>query len=322
MELPAHMRWYTNFSLYQILHTIFAFILKSQQNTYQLAEMAPQTWLITGASSGLGLHLAIVVAKQGNKVVATTRSPKKAQQIQDANITFAYLDQNEPLDKIKEDMNLIISTHGPIDVVVNCAAYVQMGILEDLTPEDTYQQFQTNVFGALNVYRAILPHMRSRKSGSLVTIGSMAAWFAHPAASVYNASKAALRLLSIGLAGEVGPLGIKHLLVEPGRFRTELLKQDGDFRTTSGSSGIADYREISEANKRDIAFESDKQRGDPVKGAQVIYDVVTSSGVAKGKEMPSFLPLGVDAVEDISAAAQAAIDVCQEWKDIASSTDY
>jgi NAD(P)-dependent dehydrogenase (short-subunit alcohol dehydrogenase family) len=283
--------------------------------------MSPQTWLVTGASSGLGLHLAIVAAKQGNKVIATTRSPKKAPQTQDQNISFVYLDQNEPLDKIKQDMNLIISAHGPIDVVVNNAAYVQMGVLEDLTPEDTYQQFQTNVFGALNVYRAILPHLRSKRSGTLVTIGSMAAWFAHPAASVYNASKAALRILSFGLAAEVKPLGINQLLVEPGRFRTELLKQDGDFKTSSGSSGIEDYRELSENNKRIIAFEADKQRGDPVKGAQVIYDVVTSSGVAKGKELPSFLPLGADAVEDISAAAQAAIDVCQEWKDVASSTD-
>ncbi|KAM0263951.1 hypothetical protein ACHAQJ_000986 [Trichoderma viride] len=284
--------------------------------------MAPQTWLITGASSGLGLHLAIIAAKQGNKVVATTRSLKKAQNIQDENIKIAYLDQNEPLNKIKEDVETIINAHGPIDIVVNCAAYVHTGILEDLTPEDTYQQFQTNVFGALNVYRAILPHLRSRKSGTLVTIGSMAAWFAHPAASVYNASKAALRLLSFGLASEVQPLGIKHLLVEPGRFRTELLKQDGNYRTSNGSGGIADYREVSETTRRNIASESNKQPGDPVKGAQIVYDVVTSSGVAKDKAMPSFLPLGRDAIEEISLAAQSAIDVCQEWKDIASSTDY
>jgi NAD(P)-dependent dehydrogenase (short-subunit alcohol dehydrogenase family) len=284
--------------------------------------MAPQTWLITGASSGLGLHLAIIAAKQGNKVVATTRSLKKGQNIQDKNILFALLDQNEPLDKIKEDMEVIIHAHGPIDVVVNCAAYVHTGILEDLTPEDTYQQFQTNVFGALNVYRAVLPHMRSRKSGTLVTIGSMAAWFAHPGASIYNASKAALRLLSFGLASEVQPLGIKHLLVEPGRFRTELLKQDGNFRTSNGSGGIADYREVSEAIRQNIASEGDKQPGDPVKGAQIIYDVVTSSGVAKDKAMPSFLPLGRDAIEEISLAAQSAINVCREWRDIASSTDF
>ncbi|RFU80189.1 short-chain dehydrogenase reductase sdr [Trichoderma arundinaceum] len=284
--------------------------------------MAPQTWLITGASSGLGLHLANIAAKQGNKVIATTRSLERAQNIQDKNIKVARLDQNEPLDKIKADIETIIDAYGPIDIVVNCAAYVHTGILEDLTPEDTYQQFQTNVFGALNVYRAILPHLRSRKSGTLVTIGSMAAWFAHPAASVYNASKAALRLLSFGLASEVRPLGIKHLLVEPGRFRTELLKQDGNFRTSNGSDGIADYREVSEETRRNIASESNKQPGDPVKGAQIIYDVVTSSGVAKDKEMPSFLPLGRDAIEEISLAAQSAIDVCQEWKDIACSTDF
>lgn len=284
--------------------------------------MASQTWLITGASSGLGLHLAIIAAKQGNKVVATTRSIERAQSIKQENIKIARLDQNEPLEKIKADIDTIINAHGPIDVVVNCAAYVHTGILEDLTPEDTYQQFQTNVFGALNVYRAILPHLRSRRSGTLVTIGSMAAWFAHPAASVYNASKAALRLLSLGLASEVKPLGIKHLLVEPGRFRTELLKQDGNFRTSNGSDGIADYREVSKATRRNIAAESNKQPGDPVKGAQVIYDVVTSSGVAKDREMPSFLPLGRDAIEEISLSAQSAIDVCREWEDIASSTDF
>ncbi|KAL6872129.1 hypothetical protein J3F83DRAFT_635861 [Trichoderma novae-zelandiae] len=284
--------------------------------------MAPQTWLITGASSGLGLHLALVAAKQGNKVVATTRSPDKAQGITDKNIKVARLDQNEPLEQIKADMDAIISAHGPIDVVVNCAAYVHTGIIEDLTPEDTYAQFHTNVFGAINVYRAVLPHLRSKRSGTLVTIGSMAAWFVHPAASLYNASKAALRWLSFGLASEVKHLDIKHLLVEPGRFRTDLLKQTGNFRTSNGSDGIEDYREISEAVKANIAREDNKQPGDPVKGAQVIYDVVTSSGVAKGKEMPSFLPLGPDAVQEITAAAQAAIDVCQEWREIASSTDY
>ncbi|KAL7934704.1 hypothetical protein V8C35DRAFT_327082 [Trichoderma chlorosporum] len=284
--------------------------------------MAPQTWLITGASSGLGLHLAIIAAKQGNKVVATTRSLERAQSITDKNIKVARLDQNEPLDKIKADVDAIVNAHGPIDIVVNCAAYVHTGILEDLSPEDTYQQFQTNVFGALNVYRAILPHLRSKRSGTLVTVGSMAAWFAHPAASIYNASKAALRLLSFGLASEVKPLGIKHLLVEPGRFRTELLKQDGNFRTSNGSDGIADYREVSEAVKEGIARESDKQPGDPIKGAQIIYDVVTASGIAKDKEMTAFLPLGRDAIEEITASAQSAIDVCQEWKKIASSTDY
>ncbi|KKP02744.1 hypothetical protein THAR02_05133 [Trichoderma harzianum] len=284
--------------------------------------MAPQTWLITGASSGLGLHLAIIAAKQGNKVIATTRSLTRAQNITDKNIQVARLDQNEPLDKIKADVDAIVKVHGPIDIVVNCAAYVHTGILEDLTPEDTYAQFQTNVFGALNVYRAILPHLREKRSGTLVTIGSMAAWFAHPAASIYNASKAAMRWLSFGLASEVKPLGIKHLLVEPGRFRTELLKQDGNFRTSNGSDGIADYRAISEAVKEGIAREANKQPGDPVKGAQVIYDVVTSSGVAQGKQLPEFLPLGQDAIEEITKSAQSAIDVCLEWKEIASSTDY
>ncbi|EGR46185.1 uncharacterized protein TRIREDRAFT_5112 [Trichoderma reesei QM6a] len=283
--------------------------------------MAPQTWLITGASSGFGLHLALIAAKHGNKVIATTRAPGKVQNIPDKNITVVRLDQNEPLEQIKADMNAIIRDHGPIDVVVNNAAYVHSGIIEDLTPEDTYAQFHTNVFGAINVYRAVLPHLRAKRSGTLVTIGSMAAWFVHPGASLYNASKAALRWLTIGLASEVKHLGIKHLLVEPGRFRTDLLNQTGNFRTANGDNGIEDYRELSLAAKESLAEGDHKQPGDPVKGSQVIYDVVTSTGAAQGKEMPQFLPLGPDAIEEITASAQAAIDICREWKEIASSTD-
>ncbi|OAQ74402.1 3-oxoacyl-(acyl-carrier-protein) reductase [Purpureocillium lilacinum] len=284
--------------------------------------MGSQTWLITGASSGLGLELALAAAENGDTVIASSRTPEKIGHLAERGILAARLDQSEPLAQIKADVQTILDTHGRVDFVVNCAAYVQTGILEDLTPVETEEQFNTNVFGALNVYRAVLPSLRKQRSGTLITIGSMAAWFADAGASVYNASKAALRILSLGLAKEIEPLGIRHLLVEPARFRTELLAPDGNYRTSNGRDGIADYGEISQRVFAAVASESGNQPGDPGKAAKVLYKIIKGSCGLNGKPLPDFLPLGSDAVDEISKAAHNALNICQEWEQIARSTDF
>lgn len=103
------------------------------------------------------------------------RSPQKLAHLSDKGIKSVRLDHNEPFSQIKEDVANIIKIYGTIDVVVNNAAYVQTGMLEEVCPEDTLRQFQANVFGPLNVFRAVLPYLRSKRSGTLVTVGSMAA---------------------------------------------------------------------------------------------------------------------------------------------------
>jgi NAD(P)-dependent dehydrogenase (short-subunit alcohol dehydrogenase family) len=283
--------------------------------------MAPRVWLITGASSGFGLQLALLVTKNGDHVIAASRSPEKIQHLTDKGIKVARLNQGEPLYKIKADMANIIYIYGTVDVVVNNAAYVQTGIVEEAPPEVTEKQYQVNTFGVLNVYRAILPHLRAKKSGTLVTIGSMASWFTTPGVNLYNSSKAALRILSFGLAEEVAPIGIKHMLVEPGAFRTELLDPSTNFGAHFGD--IPEYKEtIAKAVKSLSEDAHGHQPGDPVKGCQTIYDVITSTGLANGRELPALLPIGSDATEYIAKAAQEAIDVCKEWKDVAASSDF
>lgn len=283
--------------------------------------MAPRVWLITGASSGLGLSLAEVVAKKGEHVIAASRSPEKNRHLNKKGIKVAHLNQNDSLSDIQADMESIISIYGTVDVLVNNAGYVQTGILEETSPEISARQFETNVFGVLNVCRAILPHMRGKKSGTLVTIGSMAGWMTLPACNLYGATKAAVRSIGLGLAGEVAPFGVRHMLVEPGMFRTELLNPAGDFRT-SGEEHIAGYKEAADATMEHFARSHGKQPGDPVKGAEVIYDVVTSSGVAEGRELPAVLPLGSDAIDQISKSAQEAIDGCKEWREISCMSDF
>ncbi|KAI1073386.1 hypothetical protein F5B20DRAFT_567206 [Whalleya microplaca] len=278
-----------------------------------------RVWLITGTSSGLGLELAKVAANHGDRVIAASRSPKNVPAID--GITAVRLDHNEPLPQIQAVVADIIKIYGTIDIVVNNAAYAQTGTVEETSPEQTQRQFQANVFGPINVYRAILPHMRQKRSGTLVTIGSMASWYTMQSCNMYNASKAALRRLSLGLAEEVKHLGIRHCLVEAGYFRTELLNPNVNYTTSEASKRLPDYAELNAAADAAFSAINGNQLGDTVKGVQVIYDVVTSSGVAAGRDLPGFLSLGRDANAEIVKAAQEAIDAVKEWESITTECD-
>ncbi|KAI1172383.1 hypothetical protein F4777DRAFT_515734 [Nemania sp. FL0916] len=278
-----------------------------------------RVWLITGASSGIGLELAKEAASRGDRVIAATRSPERLKDL--TGITAARLDHNEPLPQVQAAIDDIVNIYGTIDIVVNNAAYVQTGTVEEATPEEMQKQFQANTFGPINVYRAILPHLRSKGSGTLVTIGSMAAWYPMNSCNLYNASKAALRALVVGLAEEIKPFGIKHCLVEPGFFRTDLLKPDGNFAKTTTQTRLPAYAEINKNADDALAGFHGTQLGDPVKGAKVLYDVIMSEGVAKGRELPGFLPLGSDASEEIMKSANGTVAQVEAWADVAARSD-
>lgn len=283
----------------------------------------PRVWLITGCSSGFGLHLAQVAASRGDRVLAASRNPDKARDLAgQKNIELVRLDHNEPLPKIREAIDGIISAHGSIDIVVNNAAYVQAGTLEEATPEETLRQFQANVFGPLNLYRAVLPHLRRQGHGTLVTIGSMAAWYPMNGCNLYNASKAALRWLGLGLADEVAGFGIRHCLVEPGFFRTGLLKPGANFAGTPAATRLPEYDALNAVADENLRNFHGMQLGNPVKGAEIIYDVVTSTGVAKGRPLPGLLPLGSDASAEISKAVQKTLDAVDEWRSVSSLSDF
>ncbi|KAI0144358.1 hypothetical protein GGR57DRAFT_482337 [Xylariaceae sp. FL1272] len=219
-------------------------------------------------------------------------------------------------------MQKIIEIYGTVDIVVNNAAYVQTGTVEETTPEETQRQSQANTFGPINVYRAILPHLRSKRAGSLITIGTMAAWHPMNSCNLYNASKAALRWLLIGLAEEGKGFGIKHCLVEPGFFRTDLLKPGSNIGQTTTETRIADYAQLNRDADEAFANFHGSPLGDPVKGAQIMYDVITTSGVATGRQPSSFLPLGSDASKQLTEAAQLIVDQVEAWAEVAAQSDY
>ncbi|KAK0718670.1 hypothetical protein B0T26DRAFT_648163 [Lasiosphaeria miniovina] len=283
----------------------------------------PRVWLITGASSGLGLELAKVAVSHGDLVIAASRNPDKVKELAGKKgVQVARLDHNEPLDQIQSAVRNIIAIHGTIDVVVNNAAYVQTGTVEETSPEETLRQFQANLFGPANLYRAVLPYLRAKGHGTLVTVGSMAAWYPMESCNMYNASKAAVRSMMLGLADEVAAFGIKHCLVEPGFFRTGLLKPGGNFAGTAPAHRLDEYAELNASAEKAFEGFHGNQLGNPIKGAEVIYDVVTSSGCAAGRSLPTFLPVGSDASTEIIKAAYELINGVEEWRSISVLSDF
>lgn len=207
--------------------------------------------------------------------------------------------------------------------------------------EDWIKQYQTHVFGTIGVARAFLPHFRSRKAGTLVFIGSTAAWGGIPTLAAYCGSKSALRgtlthprsslppssspklTIPVGavetLNLEVKPLGIRTLLVEPGFFRTDLLNADN---TVYINSKIDDYKPVTEQLFGTFKGYNKLQPGDPAKGVQRIIDTVKGESDAAGKEFPISLALGTDAVEHIRKNCQETLKLLDEWEKVSSDTNF
>ncbi|KAH1742821.1 hypothetical protein KXX41_002888 [Aspergillus fumigatus] len=267
---------------------------------------APQTWLITGASSGFGVVLAEAVLKAGHRVVATARNPIKAAQtypqIESLGGTWLQLDVTRP--DTKETVEDAIRKQGRIDVVVNNAGYALLGSVEDMSEEEIHQQINTNVYGPMRVIKAALPFMRAQKSGTIVNISSIAGLQAQPSCSLYAASKFALEGFSESLSKEVAPFNIRVLIVEPGAFRTNFL------------SAYATPAAWTEPGSR-----NGKQEGDPVKAVERIIDVVQGTGVGAGKTSCLRLPLGRDCIARAKTKLEEVRKNLDEMEEIACSTD-
>lgn len=203
--------------------------------------------------------------------------------------------------------------------------------------ENWIKQFQTHVFGPLGVTRSFLPQFRARKSGTLVFLGSTAAWGGIPTLGAYCASKSALRgryrltaesteiksEFYIGavetLHLELSPFGIRTLLVEPGFFRTELLNANN---TVYIDTDIDDYKSLTNTLYTQFKGAHHKQPGDPTKGAERIIELVKSQGDIAGKPFPVSLALGPDAVGAIQKKCNEMVSLVGEWEPVSSNTAY
>jgi NAD(P)-dependent dehydrogenase (short-subunit alcohol dehydrogenase family) len=272
------------------------------------------TWFITGCSTGLGRALAEAVIEAGHNAVATARDVAKVADLADANpqqVLAVALDVTRP-DQIADAMHQSAQRFGGVDVLVNNAGYGYRAAVEEGDDADVRTLFQTHFFGAVEMIKAVLPGMRARRSGSIVNISSIGAQITPVGSGYYAAVKSALEGLSGSLRGELAPLGISVIVVEPGGFRTDFAGRS----LTQSSTAIDDYADTAGKRRKEHDSVHGTQAGDPAKGAIAIISAV------EDETPPGFLLLGSDALQAHRRVAEARAAEVAAWEAITTSTDF
>lgn len=271
-------------------------------------------WLITGASSGLGRALAEAVLERGDTVVATARDTKALDDLIEKFPNLAVAARLDVTDRetIKQVIDDTEQRFGRIDVLVNAAGYGYLAAIEEGEDAGVRAQFDTNVFGLLNVTKAVLPGMRSRRSGCIVNLSSLGGLVAFAATGYYHATKFAVEALSESLSQELAPLGIKVLIVEPGAFRTDWAGRS----MFESSVTIDDYAETAGKRRSATRAVSGSQPGDPMKAAEAIIKAV------KAEKTPLRLLLGTSALKIANDRLDALRNQFAAWADVTTSVDF
>jgi len=272
-----------------------------------------QVWLITGCSRGLGRALAEAVLAEGHQLVATARNPTQL-----ADLVERYGDQVRAVALDVTDaraasnaIQAAVDAFGRLDVLVNNAGYGDVASIEDTSLADFRAQIETNLFGVISVTKAAIPLMREQRSGHIIQIASIGGRVGPPGGGAYAAAKWGVEGFSEVLAKEVGPLGIKVTLIEPGGMRTDF---------AGSSTTIRPSRPEYDATVGAIArFQRDydgTQPGDPARAAAVILHI------ASLEETPLRLLLGSDAVHQAEQNDMALLEADRKWRELSLSTDF
>jgi NAD(P)-dependent dehydrogenase (short-subunit alcohol dehydrogenase family) len=269
------------------------------------------TWLITGCSSGLGRALAQAVLDAGDSVAATARRAESVSDLEARGALALSLDVTDPA-SVGAGVAAAEDRFGSVDVLVNNAGYSYRAALEEGEDADVRRLFDTNVLGVVETVRAVLPGMRARRSGTIVTVSSIAVHAGLPGGGYYAATKAAAEALTTSLRAEVAPLGIRAFSVEPGAFRTDFAGRS----LVQSPVEIADYAETSGRRRKEHDRSHGTQAGDPARAAAAILAAVRSS------EPPTRLVLGSDGYGLVSGVLGAQQAELEGWKGLTLSTDF
>jgi NAD(P)-dependent dehydrogenase (short-subunit alcohol dehydrogenase family) len=271
------------------------------------------TWLITGCSTGLGRALAEAVIAAGHNTVVTARDAGRV-----ADLAEGTADRVLPLSLDVTDTAQVTNAvrraeekFGGIDVLVNNAGYGYRAAVEEGDDSDIRRLFETQFFGAVAMIKAVLPGMRTRRSGAIVNISTIGVQIMPAGSGYYAASKAALEGISGALHGELKPLGISVTVVEPGAFRTDFAGRS----LTQSSTVIDDYADTAGKRRKEHDTAHGTQPGDPVKAAKAIIAAVEAD------EPPAFLLLGNDALSTYRRLAAARLQTIEAWEYLTTSTD-
>ncbi len=255
--------------------------------------MSNKTVLITGSSSGIGRATAVYFQKQGWNVVATMRTPSKEKELTKLkNILCTELDVTRA-ETIQSAVKEALAKFGSLDAVVNNAGYGLLGPFESTTREQIERQFNTNVFGVMEVIREVLPHFRAQKNGVIVNVASVGGRMTFPLYSLYHATKFAIEGFSESLQYELLPFNIRIKIIEPGLVRTDFFDRSAD-RTTSADSDP--YHQTLEKAKTYMDRQVTTAQGSlPEVIARRIYKAATDGShqlrYAAGRDASVLLPL-------------------------------
>lgn len=272
-----------------------------------------KVWFITGTSRGLDRAFVEAALAAGERVAATARN------LADLNeLRRTWGEQLLPLaldvtSKSQADSAIekTIATFGRIDVLVNNAGYGNVAPIEDTTLNEFRAQIETNLFGVIIVTKAVLPYFRKQRAGHIFQITSIAGRLGPIGRAPYAAAKWGVEGFSETLAREVGPLGVKVTIVEPGGFRTDFAGSSTDLR-----EGRPEYDETVGATVRFQRNYNGKQPGDPVKAGAALLRL------ASLPEPPLRILLGSDAYNAAEKNELAKIESDRRWKDLSCSTDF
>ncbi|WP_423184699.1 oxidoreductase [Arthrobacter sp. NyZ413] len=270
------------------------------------------TWLITGCSTGLGRALARTVLAQGHNAVITARDENTLQDLAAEYPETALAASLDVTDRgqISDVVERAQGRFGGIDVLVNNAGYGYRAAVEEAADADIRLLFDTNFFGAVDMIKAVLPDMRSKRSGAILNISSIGARISPAGSGYYSATKAALEGLSGSLNKELRPLGITVTAIEPGAFRTDFAGRS----LTQSATAIDDYAETAGKRRKENDTVHGTQPGDPMKAAAAMLSVVESPNP------PSLLVLGQDAFDAFAAVADAQRDELDQWRETSLGT--
>jgi NAD(P)-dependent dehydrogenase (short-subunit alcohol dehydrogenase family) len=268
-------------------------------------------WFVTGAGRGMGVDIARAALAAGHAVVATGRNPERVSSAVGAHddLLTVALDVTDPA-SAQAAVDAAVERFGRIDVLVNNAGNFYAGFFEEITPADFRAQIETNLFGPLNVTRAVLPVMRAQRSGQVVTISSTAGLIGQEFCTAYAASKFALEGWMESLTPEVAPFGIGTTVVEPGFFRTDLLTAES---TNYAEPAIPDYAERTRRTVTAWNGMNGRQGGDPAKLAAALVRLASQD------EPPLRWVAGADAVQGVEQKAKDLLAQVDAYRELSSS---
>lgn len=273
-----------------------------------------KVWLITGCSTGMGREIAAAALERGYRVVLTARNPAT---LADLGARFPERAAVTALDvtdrvQIAAAVHFALERFGQIDVLVNNAGYGYIAALEEGDEAEVRAMFETNFWGLLAVTKAVLPHMRARRSGQIIHNSSQAGLMSYPGTAYYSTSKFAVEAFSEGLSRELAPFGIRVTAIEAGPFRTEWAGRSMKRVATR----IPDYAEVVWARAQLIADMDGKQPGDPVRAAAAVVALVEC------EQPPRQLLLGRGVLQSYRQKLAELTAMLDAWEAVSVGADF